>query len=380
MKDKRKIIIYGGTFDPPHRGHFALIKAALETLNPSAFYVVPGFRSPFKETPSASFGDRAAMLRAGLKSAGLGRGTRVKVHPYEFERGSLTYTWQTVSFFRKKHPGAELYFLIGSDCLETFPRWKNYRRILASARLVVGARGGFALKNPRGLPYIKLKGGFPLIASTGLKAGLFSGQVQPGLFKSVSDYIARRGLYLAGLRRRAARLMTPARFAHTMAVTRLALDLAAKYGADLERTAIAGLLHDAARDRSPRTLAAYAVRNRLKVPALKETLREAPLLIHAYAGAEVAEKKFGVKDRGVLDAIRNHTLGSAAPGRIEKIIYVADLAADGREFPEAGIVGKLAFRDLDAAYAAANYVKLVYVFSAGGWIHPESIRVYNGML
>ncbi len=353
------------------------MKAAMEALRPSVLYVVPGFRSPFKEAPCAPFRDRAEMLKAGLKSAGLARGGRVKVSPYEFERGRLTYTWQTAAYFRKKHPGAELYFLMGSDCLETFHRWKHYRRILSSARLVVGAREGFALKNPRRLPYLRLKGRFPLIASTELKAGLFAGLPQPGLFKSVAEHIARRGLYFSGLRGKAAGLMTPARFAHTLSVTRLALDLAVKYGAGPEKTALAALLHDVARDLGPRGLAAYAVRNRLKVPAFKSTLRKAPVVLHGYAGASVAEKRFGVKDREVLNAIRGHTLGSAAPGLLEKIIYVADLACDLRDFPEAGRIRRLAFRDLDKAYAAANYVKLMYISGTGGWIHPESIRSWN---
>ena len=137
------------------------------------------------------------------------------------------------------------------------------------------------------------------------------------------------------------------------------------------------LLHDVARDLGPLGLAAYAGRTRLKVPVFKAILREAPVLLHAYAGAAIAEKKFGVKDRETLNAIRGHTLGSAAPGLLEKIVYVADLASDGRDFPEAGIIKRLAFRDLDKAYAAANYVKLIYVFRTGGWIHPESIRSWN---
>ena len=379
MNDKPKIIIYGGTFDPPHKGHFALIKAAVEDLRPSVMYVVPGLRSPFKNSPCAPFRDRVAMLKAGLRSAGLAPGRRVKIHPYEFERGRLTYTWQTVAFFRKKHPEAELYFLMGSDCLETFHRWKHYRRILESAGLVVGARQGFALKNPRRLPYLRLKGRFPLTASTELKAGLFAGLPQPDLFRSVAEYIERRGLYLAGLRRKVAGLMSPARFSHTLSVTRLALDLAAAYGADREKAAVAGLLHDAARDLGPRGLAAYAVRNRLKVPAFKAVLREAPLVLHSYAGADIAAKKFGVKDRETLRAIRRHTLGFAAPGLLEKIVYVADLACESREFPEAGVIRRLAFSDLDKAYAAANYVKLIYIFRTGGWPHPESVKVYNGM-
>ncbi|OGS07628.1 MAG: hypothetical protein A2270_06735 [Elusimicrobia bacterium RIFOXYA12_FULL_51_18] len=378
--EKQKIIIYGGTFDPPHRGHFALIGSALKVLDPAVLYVVPGLRSPFKDLPCAAFGERAAMLRSGLKSAGLGGETRVKIHPYEFERGRLTYTWRTVSFFRKKHPGAEFYFLMGSDCLETFHRWKNYRRILADARLLVGTRKGFPLKNPRRLPYTLLRGRFPLISSTTLKTGLFAGIEQPGLFKGAKKYISARGLYFAGLRRRVAGMMTPARFRHTRETARLALELALKYGADLRKTALTALLHDAARDLGPRALSAYVLKTRLRVPALRETLEKAPIILHSYAGAELAAKSFGVKDRAVLKAIRSHTLGAVSPGLLDKIMYVSDLAAAGRNFPEAGAVRQLAFRDLDAAYAAANYVKLVYAFKSGGWPHPESVKVWNSLL
>jgi nicotinate-nucleotide adenylyltransferase len=377
---KQKIIIYGGTFDPPHKGHFALIKASLAALDPALLYIVPGLRSPFKDFPCAPFRERAAMLAAGLGAAGLGGDARIKIHPYEFERGRLTYTWRTVSFFRRKYPRAEIYFLMGSDCLETFHLWKNYRKILASARLIVGARAGFPLKNPRGLNYIRLKGCFPFIASTALKIGLFAGFRPSGLFDATENRIAARGLYFAALRRRIAGLMTPARFKHTRAATLLSLQLAVKYGADLPKTALTGLLHDIARDLGPRGLAAYAKKARFKVPALEETLKKAPILLHSYAGAELAEKKFGVKDKAVLNAIRRHTLGSVSPGLLAKIIYVADLAADGRDFSGAGMVKQLAFADLDAAYAAAIYVKLVYALKAGGWMHPESVKVWNNLL
>lgn len=374
----QKIVIYGGTFDPPHRGHFALIRSAMKELDPAVLYVVPGLRSPFKDLPCAPFRERAAMIASGLKFASLAK--RVKIDPFEVLRGRLTRTWQTVAYFRKKHPGARLYFLMGSDCLETFHRWKHYRRILAGAALLVGTREGFPLKNPRGLPYTRLKGNFPHLASTALKTGIFAGFDQPGLFESTRKHIAARGLYLAGLRHRAAALMTPARFEHTRQTARLALELAVRYGADLQKTASAALLHDAARDLGPRALAAYVLKARLRVPALKATLEKAPVLLHSFVGADLAEKRFGVKDRGVIRAIRSHTLGSVSPGLLEKIIYVSDLAAADRNFREARAVRELAFRDLDAAYAAANYVKLVHAFTTGGWMHPESIKTWNSLL
>ncbi|MBU2574174.1 MAG: bis(5'-nucleosyl)-tetraphosphatase (symmetrical) YqeK [Elusimicrobia bacterium] len=406
MAAKQKIIIYGGAFDPPHKGHFALIRAALEQMSPAALYLVPGFSSPFKGFPAAPYKDRAGMLKDGLKAEGLmgrhkgtkaqclcrrrkkglwpsdgqrhkGIKTRITVHPFEFKRRRLTYTCQTVDFFKKLHPNAELYFLLGSDCVETFHKWKNYRRILSRAVLLAGRRAGFGLKNPAGAPYVLLKGRFPLIASAVLKAGLFSGLQPRGLLPSTFSYIDRKGLYLGALRRRLKKTLTPARFAHTSAVTGLALELSLRYGADPFKAALAGLLHDAARGLSPRTLVRCAAKNRLRAPRLNEMIKKAPVLLHSYAGADLAAKRFGVKDRSVLNAIRQHTLGSRNPDLLSKILYVADLAACDRSFPEAGEVAALARKDLDAAYLRANYVKLIYAFRTGGWRHPESAKVWT---
>ena len=94
----------------------------------------------------------------------------------------------------------------------------------------------------------------------------------------------------------------------------------------------------------------------------------------------MAEKNFGVTDRGVLKAIRAHTFGCAAPCLLDKIIFVADLAEDGRNFSEARRIKKMAFKDLDAAYAAAHYLKLSHAFRAGRWIHQESIKEWNRLL
>ncbi|OGS58924.1 MAG: hypothetical protein A3J79_03810 [Elusimicrobia bacterium RIFOXYB2_FULL_62_6] len=382
MAADKKIIIYGGAFDPPHEGHFALIRAAAEQLKPEVLYVVPCFRSPFKDSPAAPYRDRAAMLKDGLKACGLVKkrgGARVAVHPFEFRRGQVTYTWQTVRFFKKLHPGAQLYFLLGSDCLGAFRKWKHYRRILADAVLLAGRRPGFALKRTAGTPFAPLNGRFPLIASNALKAELFPGLRPAGLLPSTWSYINRKGLYLGALRRRLEKILPPRRFAHSLAVAALAAELALKHGADPLRAALAGLLHDAARDMPPRSLVRFALRRRLRAPRLRETILKAPVLLHAAAGAALAAEKFGVRDRAVLDAIRQHTLGARNPGLLSKIIYVADLGACGRDFPEAAEVAALARRDLDAAYRRANYVKLIYASGADGWRHPETAKVWHSL-
>jgi nicotinate-nucleotide adenylyltransferase len=318
------------------------------------------------------------MLRAGLAAAGCGAG--VRVHPFEFSRGRTTYTWETVAYFRDKHPDAEIFFLMGSDCLATFRRWRHFRRILASARLLVGARRGSPLSYPPGLPYVRLAGSFPPDASVMLRPALFSGAAAPGLTPGVRDYIRKRGLYFGALRRRIAGLMTPSRFRHSCRTAAMAAELAALHGADPAKAALAGLLHDAARDLSPRAQKALACLRGSGMPCRSEALARAPVTAHPYAGAMLAAKRFGVSDREVLSAIRSHAMGRPAPGLMDRIIYVADLAEEGRDFAGARRVRALARMDLDAAFAAAQFEKLSHAFRCGGWIHPESVKTWNRTL
>lgn len=379
VKSEQKIIIYGGAFDPPHKGHFALIKSAFSRLDPAAFYIVPAFSSPLKAAPRASFELRKRMLSDGLRAVGLPVRSRLMIHPFEYNRGRVTYTWETVAFFKKLHPGADLYFLMGSDCLENFHKWKNYRRILSGATLLVGARPGYDQRDPAAAEYVRLAGKFPSVSSSGLRAELFAGGRPAALLPSTIRCIERAGCYMGGLRRRLRKIMTRARFAHSCAVAALAAELALKYGIDPDKAALAGLLHDAARDLSSRALKEYMLRRRLLTPAARGVLETAPALLHAGVGADMAAKRFGVKDRSVLNAIKQHTLGALEPDLLSKIIYIADLAAYDRNFPQARAVAALAFRDLDAAYMKANYVKLVYAFKTG---KPDiqSVKVWNNLL
>lgn len=170
---------------------------------------------------------------------------------------------------------------------------------------------------------------------------------------------------------------TSKRTGHTMAVAHLAEKLARKHGLSPARARLAGLLHDAAKNWTGKKLAAYAKKHRLRVPDIEATCRRHPGLLHAYVGAHIARAVFGVKDAGVLSAIAKHSLGSVHMSRLEKCLYVADLASPDRKFSEAGTIRDLAMRDLNRAFARGMRVKFWSVLMEGRWIHPESVRVWN---
>lgn len=369
------VIIYGGSFDPPHRGHTALAAAALRRLKPARLYFVPGFRTPFKKALPVPYADREAMLRAALRDAGLGARREIIISPFEAGRRRVVYTWETVAHFRRLHPGARLYFLMGSDCLEGFSAWKKPSAILRHAGLLVGRRPG-ASRLPREVPFELLPGVFPDADSTTLRASLFTGRRPVQLHGPVIKVADRRSCYLARERALLKKLITPSRYRHTMHTMELAMELAPHAGVPQRQAAAAALLHDCAKDLPLSRQESLCPKSS---PRLKETLRRAPVLIHAWAGAELARKKFGVKDREVLAAIRDHATGAPGMGPLARLVYVSDLANQGRVFPGTALVRRLALMDFDAAFRAANYVKLVYAFSGGGWVHPLSAELWNSL-
>lgn len=378
MKEEKKpVIIYGGSFDPPHKGHLALAAAALRQLKPSALYFVPGFRTPFKDSRPVPFAGRKAMLEAALAASGLAGRPEIKISSYEARLGRVVYTYETLEYFRRLHPGAPLYFLMGSDCLAGFKGWKRWRSILKNAGLLAGLRPGHS--PGRGVPFTALKGRFPRVASSGLRAELFLGDKPRGLHAPVLKLLEARGLYLGRERALLKKMISPARYAHSLGTARLAVALAPALGLPAQQAALAALLHDCARDLPPGALVKYALRNAPRTPLLRTLIKEAPVLLHAWAGAERARKDFGVYDPEILEAIQLHATGAPGMGALARLLYVCDLAAPGRGFPEAAQVRRLASRDFEAAFRAANYVKLVYAFSGGGWVHPLSISLWNSL-
>ena len=373
------IVVYGGSFDPPHKGHAALLAAAIKAVRPCRIYAVPAFKSPFKETAPVSFNDRFKMTELALRGSGPGR---VKVSRFEGSGARFSYTFKTIRHFRRLYPRAKIYFLMGSDCLAGFGRWKNFGDIIKNAGLLVGARSGFPLENPSGVPFERLEGVFPEVSSTFLRAAVLFGGRNRFLSVPVNRYILRKGLYFSRERRLLKDFLTPARYAHCLAVAQLSAELAGIHDEDPQRAALAGLLHDAARDFKKARLISYAASKRLKVPWLKATIRRAPVLLHSYASARLAADRFGVRDKAVLRAITLHTLGATRMDVLSKIIYVADLAAEGRDFPEAEKIEGLARRDLDAAFLAANYVKLKYAARSGFWPHPltRKLQLKSGLI
>ena len=109
-----------------------------------------------------------------------------------------------------------------------------------------------------------------------------------------------------------------------------------------------------------------------------EVERENPFLLHAKVGACLAKKKYGVKDKDILNAIQNHTTGRPGMSLLEKIVFIADYIEPGRnDAPNLDETRKLAFTDLDRALLKILKDTLDYLESGSKDVDPMTRKTYE---
>lgn len=370
-----RVLIFGGTFDPPHRGHAALLLAAARRVEPDRILVVPAYQAPLKDAPSAPAPDRLAMARLGLSAALPPRWrARARVDGREARARRRVFTVETLEALR----GHELHFVCGQDSAAAFPKWKSPSRLKSLASWWYGARPGSNARPPA--HFRRIPGRFPGVSSTELRSALaLDRDVSDLLLPSVLDYVRRRGLYGTALLGALKAGLSAGRYEHTLNVAALAESLARRHGADPVKARLAGLLHDAGRRYSPPALAAYAARRRLRVPEKAALLAADPMLLHAFVSEDLARREFGVTDPGVLSAVRRHTLGAERMSLLDRVLYVADATSLDRSHPGVASVRALAFDDLDAALRRCVADKLAHALSREAWLHPLTVKLWNSL-
>jgi predicted HD superfamily hydrolase involved in NAD metabolism len=159
------------------------------------------------------------------------------------------------------------------------------------------------------------------------------------------------------------------RYGHTVRVADTAESLARKHGLDPDRTRLAALLHDAAREREPKEFLRLA--NEWDLP-VGEPERQSPKLLHGPVAAELARRELGVEDEEVLSAIRAHTVGRAGMEPIALALYVADKIEPARDYPSVQRIRGLAREDLREAAAESLRRAVAHNERRGKSIHPAS--------
>lgn len=141
--------------------------------------------------------------------------------------------------------------------------------------------------------------------------------------------------------------MDESRYEHTLGVMYTCASLAMRYGYDLDKAMLAGLMHDCAKCMPNAKKLKMAEKNRLEITDLE---RKNPFMLHAKLGALLAKKKYDIDDTEILDAIRWHTTGRPEMTLLDKIVYIADYIEPKRDkAPNLPKIRQMAFVDLDQA-------------------------------
>ena len=171
--------------------------------------------------------------------------------------------------------------------------------------------------------------------------------------------------------------LRPARFRHCRDVSQTAVRLAERWDADIEKARLAGILHDCARNLKGEELLKTS-RQFGMIPSPLELLQ--PALIHAPLGAIIAERRFGISEPQILQAIRRHTTDAPQMTLLDKVIYLSDCIEPGRNFSGVRKIRDMAVEDLDAAVLLAYEHSILFVVANGGLLHPNTVEGRNSLL
>jgi len=183
---KKRIGIYGGTFDPVHHGHLILAREALETLKLEKLIFVPATVSPLKDAPIASAQMRLSMLRAAIEGE-----TGFALDDCELRRPPPSYAIDTVEEIRKRESNAEIYYLIGEDNVPELSHWHRFEDLRTLVRFVVLDRTGLNTKHDYDVVHRKID-----ISATDIRNRVASGRSIGYLVPvTVENIICQQKLY-----------------------------------------------------------------------------------------------------------------------------------------------------------------------------------------
>lgn len=396
-----RILLYGGTFDPPHNGHLHNLSLAAARVRPDRVIVMPAGVPPHKAASATPAALRLEMCGCFRALAGTEAIPQLEISDWEIrqaEKGIKNYTDTTVSMLTEAYPGDKIYLAVGSDMLLTFDRWHQWEHLLNNCQLVAVSRecddrealwAKAARLDPTGARILFAADDAMPMASSQLRAALQRGEdCTDALPESVRRIIAREGLYLpmktqkhSGLTIAQAQQLAKSRlgekrYHHTENVKNLAVELAQIHGEDPEKAALAAWLHDTAKE-MPKAELLQILQDNVIIKN-NPAARPEPVW-HGICAAILAQTQWGVQDQEVLDAVECHTTGRPGMTKLDKILFLADMTSAERSWPCVEELRALAKKDLDAAMLAALDHTISFVRQQGGDLDPMSIAAYEDL-
>ncbi len=188
-----RIGLFGGTFDPPHVGHLVTAVNVRHALNLDIVILMvandPWQKSGARDVTTAE--DRFAMVEAAVSVV-----DGVIAGRDEIDRGGPSYTADTLMALAEKHPGAELFTIVGDDAAAGLTSWTRVEQVAEYSQLVVVDRPGVAVELPKQFNWLRVESPRLEVSSTDLRSRFSDGRPLDYLVtEPVLRVIEERGLY-----------------------------------------------------------------------------------------------------------------------------------------------------------------------------------------
>lgn len=368
-----RIGILGGTFNPIHRGHIAMAKAAMEKMHLDEVWLLPSGTPPHKEVEDeiSSF-DRYTMCELAVKKE-----EHILVKDFEQRCLLPNYSYKTLAYLSKKYPNHQFFFIIGDDSLRYFHEWVHPELIVKHADIIVINRkklennipsgaisGDKSLQEAMDIVVRRVPGHYTIvemepmdISSSEIRSLIKKHCETEYLCPEVYSYILEHHLYEEKYKMPDIRPIMldikanvkTSRYLHILGVMDTAANLAMRYSYPVEMARLAGVLHDCTKHLDAEEQIKFCKKRNIEVT---EGERISPQLLHSKTGAVYASEKYGIHNPEILHAVRVHTTGCENMSLLDKIIFISDYIEPSRDkAPRLKEIRAVSYQDLDLAMA-----------------------------
>lgn len=382
-----KIGIYGGTFNPVHIGHVRLLQSFSKWLQLDLTIVVPTRIPPHKSSfMLADAAKRLEMCHIAFDAP------NVLVSDIELKRPGKSYSVDTVTQLKQQYPGADFYFLMGSDMFLSLESWHRYDDLKQMVTFCATAREEDEFGRLRACSRKLQEGGAKTCVADFKVTPVSSSQIREKVLyhepfeqlvpEGISSWISENGLYsfektvqsFSGVVRAH---LEDQRFHHSLCVAEAAADLARKNNANPYKAYVAGLLHDVMKQTEEQEQLQFIKKSGILFADIEFSSKA---LLHAVGGCAFVYENLGLRDRDLLNAIRYHTTSRPGASLLEDILYVADFISADRDYPDVDVIRQKAQADLkDAKLYGLSYTISDNVGKQRK-IGINTIEAYNSLL
>lgn len=167
------------------------------------------------------------------------------------------------------------------------------------------------------------------------------------------------------------------RFYHSLCVSESAVILAQRFGADVHKAEVAGILHDITKESTPSAQLEIIDKAKMNITDFEKSQVK---FYHQISGAAFAKAELGIDDDEILNAIRYHTTGRANMSLLEQVVYLADFISADRNYKDVDIMRAELEKGKRNGLIYATSFTIKSVVDKGNLLHIDTLNAYNWLI